>query len=337
MAPSNPAISLPNLQPLDSSTPQRIFLTGGSGCVGHYILESLINQTDHELYVLVRNPEKLLINTQVRPGVKIIQGDLSDIEQFSDLLATMDSAILAAACWGGPEEVFEINVEKTLRLMNLLDPNHCRQVIYFSTESILNQDNQLRKEAGEIGTDYIRSKYVCYERLSELAIAPRITTLFPTFVFGGDKDKPASHQSGGLGDVVKWMDVIRFFKADGSFHLIHARDIATVVRHLIDHPPAPGEPRNLVLGNPAMTANQAIEAACKYLGKRIFFRIPLSIGLANNVLIPLFRIQLAPWDRFCMDYRHFIHKNPVNPSTLGLNSHYPTVGDILRISGIPPG
>ena len=335
--PSNPQISLPNHPFSVSSSPQRIFVTGASGCVGHYIIESLIEETDHELYLLVRDPDKLLIDTQIRPGVKVLQGDLRDIERFSDLLATMDTAILAAACWGGLQQVFEINVEKTLQLMNLLDPNHCQQVIYFSTESILNQDNGLRKEAGEIGTDYIRSKYVCYQRLSELAIAPRITTLFPTVVFGGDKDKPASHQSSGLAEVFKWVDAIRFFKADGSFHLIHARDIATVVRHLIDHPPAAGEPRNLVLGNPAMTANQAIEEACEYLGKRIFFRIPLSLGLANNVLVPLFRLQMAAWDRFCMDYRHFIHKNPVNPSTLGLTSYYPTLSDVLRVSGIPPG
>ena len=335
--PSNPRISLPNHQLSVSLSPQRIFVTGASGCIGHYIIESLIEETDHELYLLVRNPDKLMIDTQIRPGVKILQGDLRDIERFSDLLATMDTAILAAACWGGLQEVFEINVEKTLQLINLLDPNHCQQVIYFSTESILNQNNELRKEAGEIGTDYIRSKYVCYQRLSELAIAPHITTLFPTFVFGGDKDKPTSHLFSGLAEVAKWVDAIRFFKADGSFHLIHARDIATVVRHLIDHPPAAGAPRDLVLGNPAMTANQAIEEACEYLGKRIFFRIPLSIGLANNVLIPLFRLQMAAWDRFCMDYRHFIHKDPVNPSTFGLTSYYPTLSDVLQGSGIPPG
>ena len=282
-------------------------------------------------------PDKLLLDTQIRPGVKVLQGDLKDIDRFSDLLATMDVAILAAASWGGLQEVFEINVEKTIELIDLLDLNRCQQVLYFSTESILNQNNELRKEAGEIGTDYVRSKYVCYQRLAGLAIAPRITTLFPTLVLGGDKDKPASHLSSGLAEVVKWLDVIRFFKADGSFHLIHARDIATVVCHLIDHPPAAGAPRSLVLGNPAMTANQAIEEACEYLGKRIFFRIPLSLGLANNVLVPLFRLQMAAWDRFCMDYRHFIHKNPVNPNSFGLTSYYPTLSDVLRVSGIPPG
>ncbi|HEY9796144.1 MAG TPA: NAD(P)-dependent oxidoreductase, partial [Leptolyngbyaceae cyanobacterium] len=216
--------------------PKRIFLTGASGCIGHYIAEALIQETDHELYLLVRNPEKLGFDYQARPGITILQGDLRHIERFGNLLKTMDAAILAATAWGGSQESFDINVIKTIRLMELLDPTVLGQVIYFSTASVLNRENQLLKEAGQLGTEYIRSKYDCLGRLSKLAIAPKITTLFPTLVLGGDANKPYSHLSSGITDVVKWVDVIRWFKADGSFHFIHARDIAQVVRYLIDHP-----------------------------------------------------------------------------------------------------
>ena len=37
----------------------RIFITGASGCIGHYLVETLIENTDHELFLMMRNPAKL--------------------------------------------------------------------------------------------------------------------------------------------------------------------------------------------------------------------------------------------------------------------------------------
>jgi nucleoside-diphosphate-sugar epimerase len=313
----------------------RIFITGASGCIGHYLVETLIENSDHELFLLMRNPAKLKVPIDQRPGITVLQGDMREVERFADVLKTMDTAILVATSWGDPKESYEINVEKTLTLMTLLDPERCQQVIYFSTASILDRDNTPLKEAGEIGTDYVRTKYICHEKLSELAIAPRITTVFPTLVFGGSDSKPYSHISGGLPEIAKYIGIIRFISADGSFHFIHAQDIAEVVRHLVDHPPAPGEPRELVIGNPAKTADEVVSEISQYLGKRQYFRIPLSFVLANAI-IKIFNIRMADWDRFCMRYRHFTYENPVTPSKFGLRDRYPTLVDALRSAGVTP-
>ncbi len=313
-------------------TQKRILVTGASGCIGHYLSETLIQNTNHELYLLVRNPSKLQVDTQARSGITVLQGDMQEIECFADLLKTVDVAVLTATAWGG-EETFNINVVKTLELLELLDPDKCEQVIYFSTASVLAQNNQPLKEAGEIGHDYIRSKYDCLHRLSKLAIAPKITTVFPTLVLGGDTDKPYSHLTSGFVEVTKYIDLIRFFQADGSFHFIHGQDIATVVRYLIEHPPKQDEPRYFVLGQEQITANQLIEEVCAYLGKKIYFRIPLSLSLANLIIF-LFRIQMAAWDRFCMNYRHFTYQTVINPTCFGLPNHCATISDVLRISGV---
>jgi nucleoside-diphosphate-sugar epimerase len=325
-------------------SPKRILLTGASGCIGHYITEALIQETDHELFLLVRNPDKLSIDCNARPGIIVYRADLRDIERFRDLLKNVDVAILAATAWGGAQAVYDINVVKTLRLLEMLDPDVCEQVIYFSTESVLDRQNNLLKAAGQLGTDYIRSKYDCLIRMSKLAIASKITAVFPTLVLGGDGNKPYSHLSSGIADITRWIDLIRWFKADASFHFIHARDIAQVVRYLVDNP-LPEElrtvaqehsPRRLVLGNPKLTINQAVEEACDYLDKKIRFRLPLTPWLAN-LFIVLFRIQVSPWDRFCLNYRHFTHQNPINPGTFGLPTYCPTFTDVLKISGIRKG
>lgn len=315
-------------------TSKRIFVTGASGCIGHYIVEALIQETNHDLFLLVRNLDKLKLDYNSRPGITVLEGNMREIEQFTDLLKTMDCAILIATSWGGAEEVFDINVVKTIRLLNLLDPEVCRQVLYFSTASILDRNNQPLKEAGEIGTDYVRSKYNCFQQFSKLAIAPNIITLFPTLLLGGEAGKPWSHISGGISQESKWINLIRFFSIDGSFHYIHSKDVAQVVRYLVDNPLAEEDCHNLVLGNPAITADQAIAQACAYLNKRLYFRIPLTQKLLD-IIFGLFRIEIAPWDRFAMKYRHFVHTNPVNPATFNLPLYCANFADVLRLSGVP--
>lgn len=315
---------------------KRIFITGASGCIGHYLTDRLIQTTDHDLYLLVRTPAKLQFNPQARPGVTVLQGDLEHIEQHADLLNTIDLAILAATAWGDPKTTVTTNVDKTLTLLTLLNPERCERVLYFSTASILGRDNQPLPAAGALGTDYIRTKYECYQRLAETPIADRITTLFPTLVLGGGPDKPYSHLSSGIAEVVRWLDLIRFFQADASFHYIHAQDIAQVVTYLVDPPADFIPPRTVVLGNAAITVNQAIAETCYYCHRRIYFRIPLTLWLAN-FLITIFRIQMADWDRFCLQYRHFTYQNPVNPATFGLTPYCDTFTKVLAVSGIPPG
>ncbi len=314
-------------------SPKRILVTGASGCIGHYLAEALIQQTSHELFFLVRNLAKVQFDFKARPDITLIEADLREIGQFQELLSTVHCAILAATLWGGREETFEINVDKTLQLIRLLNPDVCQQVIYFSTESVLDRNNHLLSEAGSLGTDYVQSKYACLQQITQLKTQIPITTVFPTLVFGGDQHKPYSHLSAGLPEVLRWVDLICCFKTDGSFHFIHAQDIAQVVCYLVDHPDSE-RPEWLVLGNSALTVNQCVEQLCAYLGKRIYFRINLSRWLAD-LIIKLFKIQMADWDRFCLTYRHFTHQAPVSPASFGLPNYCDTFADVLRVSGVP--
>ncbi|MBD2113549.1 NAD(P)-dependent oxidoreductase [Nodosilinea sp. FACHB-141] len=331
-------MKLSDLDTLSSTGPSpdclRVFMTGASGCIGHYILELLLESDRYELFLLLRHPEKLQLPVQGNPRVHILQGGLENIEPFADLLPTIDIAILTAAAWGGdPAYVEAINVEANLGLLARLDRDRCQQVIYFSTASILSQRSEPLPEAGEIGTDYIRTKYECHHRLSELPVYDKITTVFPTLVFGGDKEKPYSFISAGLQDVTRWIGLARFFRADAGFHFAHAQDIATVVSYLVEHPSTQGY-REYVLGNPPLTVNQAVEQICDYFGQHIWFRIPLSMWL-TDVLIKLFRVQMAPWDYFCLHYRHFVYAGAVSPASFGMEPYCSTLADLMRVHGLP--
>lgn len=319
---------------------KKIFITGASGCIGHYVAEALIQQTDYELYLLVRDPQKLRLDLGARSGIHLIPGNMRQIHQHQDLLSTMDAAVLLATAWGGAEETYDVNVTKTLQLVQYLGAGSCQQILYFSTESILDRHNTLLKAAGELGTDYIRTKFICLQHLERLEAAPPITALFPTLVFGGDDTKPKSHITAGLPEVLRWLWLARFLKADGSFHFVHGADIGRVVAHLLQHPdatpaaPNPGIPK-LVLGSAPLEANDAIAQLCAYFQKPLGLRITLSPTLAQ-IIIKVFRIQMAPWDRFCLSYRHFIHDRPVSPATFGLETQAATLADLMATLGFPP-
>ena len=320
---------------------KRIFISGASGCIGHYMVESLLQNTDHELYLLVRNPDRLKFDYQASERIHILVGNMSRIEEYGDLLLKdINIAILAATAWGGQEETYDINVVKTLALINLLNPEICDRIIYFSTASILDRNNQLLLPAGQLGHDYIRTKYECFSQLAHQAIADKIIAVFPTLVFGGEKDKPYSHLSAGITDVTKWIGLIRWFSLDGSFHFIHARDIAGVITYLVQHPDYSPETENassqvdcLVLGNPAISVDRAIAEITSYFNKKVYLRVPLYIWL-TNIFIKLFRIQMDSWSRFSLDYRHFTYADPVTPASFGIENYCSTVEELMKVSGV---
>jgi nucleoside-diphosphate-sugar epimerase len=130
---------------------------------------------------------------------------------------------------------------------------------------------------------------------------------------------------------LKYIGLVRWFQADGSFHFIHAKDIAQVVNYLIENP-APES--KIVLGNQRTTANQAVEEICTYLNKKIYFRIPLSLTIAN-FFIKVFNLQMEAWDRFAMNYRHFTHIKTYTPADFGLKNYCSTLDDVLTLRGIP--
>jgi nucleoside-diphosphate-sugar epimerase len=304
-------------------TKQSVFITGSSGCVGHYVVEECLKRPDLELYLLVRDPAKLLF--KMDPRIHILQGDLESIHLHKDVLNTMDLMIHLATAWGDSEEATRLNRDKTLEMLSYCDPNRLQKIVYFSTASILGPNNQVIPEAETFGTGYVRSKYRAYHALRNSTWSDKIVTVFPTLVFGGDETHPYSHISSGLKPSLKWAKLLRFFYMDSHFHFLHSRDIAAVsVYALFNDVPS----QDVALGNPVMRGKDVIQTICRVFDIPMYFRIKIApwflMGLAK-----LFRIRLAPWDRFCINSPHFRYTT-VNPTTFGLPTTFPTLDSVLE-------
>ncbi|MBE9154964.1 MULTISPECIES: NAD(P)-dependent oxidoreductase [unclassified Cyanobium] len=330
--------------------PQRILITGASGCVGQYIAELLYRQTDAELLLLLRDPAKLTAVPQDDPRVTLVVTDLRELgkpgqEAAAAAIGSASRILHTATAWGDPERAQRVNVEAVKILLNLTDPERLEQLIYFSTASVLDRRLHLLPEASRYGTEYIQTKALCLQQLEHHPLAARIVAVFPTLVFGGRLDGggpfPTSYLTAGLGEAARWLWLARWLRADASFHFIHAADIARVCVHLATQPhqanpePAQGPLRRLVLGQPAVTVNETVRQLGRWRGTWIpAFGLDLRGWLVEG-LIKLLRIEMTPWDRFSIRQRHFVHQPISPPERFGEVSHAPSLEAVFADAGLP--
>ncbi len=303
---------------------ESIFITGATGCIGHYVLDLLRDDPRYQLHLLCRDPKRLRFDYEAYPNIHIHIGNMETIETCRSVIEKMDYLIHIATDWSDSDYATLLNVTKTHDMFNYCSPDRCKRIIYFSTASILGKGNVPIPEAREYGTGYIRSKYLAFEALSELALADRIVTLFPTLVIGGDKSHPWSHISSGLVPNLHYLKFLRFLKPDIRFHFLHSQDIASVTTHLLTmENPDPC----YVLGNGVLQGASVIREICDAFSIRTYFQIPVTSRMVF-FLTRLLKITLAPWDRHCIQHPYFEYR-AVSPDHFGMETQFPTFRSVL--------
>lgn len=303
---------------------QHVFITGASGCVGHYLINECLQQPNLQIHVLVRYPKKLKFSKKDFERITVHNGDFKQIERLKDVVFQMDYIIHCVTEWFGEEQTQLVNVQKTKEFFMMVDPEKCRQIVYFSTASLLGKGSKVVEEAKKYGSDYIKSKYDAYHMIKTLPLKDRITTVFPTMVFGGDAVYPQSHITKGIKSSFSLLKYIRFVYVDGAFHFIHAKDIAKLSVYFLLHPRSK---REYVLGNHAVTVKNAIDVLVNQFKMKPWFQFHVSykfiLGMAK-----LFRIKIGPWERYCIDNPQMVF-DAVSPATFGLKGHFETLPTVI--------
>ncbi len=320
-----------------------ILITGASGCVGQYITSWLIENSNSELLLWVRDPKKITAINLENPRIKVLVGDLREPNKFKKELSEVNRVIHTATAWGDPKRAKEVNIVAVKNLLNLLNPSNIKQIIYFSTASILDRNLNLLREAFTYGTEYIQTKAQCLTELEDHELSEKIIAVFPTLVFGGRLDGnskfPTSYLTEGLRDAFNWIWLARWIKLFSRFHFIHAADIAFICGHLatsdFEHanPYSKSKLKKLVLGQPYISIDRAIQTILKWKGMRKVPQIPLWTWFIE-LLIILLPIQITNWDRFSLRQRHFVHEPVTSPETFGGISYAKDLGQVLHNSGI---
>lgn len=300
-----------------------VFVTGITGSVGSYLADMLI-ESDLEIYALVRTPENLPESIKKAKNIKILQGIMENIFPFKDEINSAHYIIHIATNWDDDNKGDSLNRIHTEHIFNMVDPDKIKRIIYFSTASILGRDNKLLPQAREIGTGYIKSKYDFCVYLKNSPLRDKVITIFPTMVIGGDKKHRYSHIGEGLRSAKKMIRFLRFFTLEGSFHFIHSKDIAKIIMHLMYQK---NPKQEYVVGNKPQTISEIIKNLANYFGYRVWFQIKIPIKLLLNIA-KIFRIQVKPWDKFCMEYKYFVY-DAVDASSFDLPQDLNTIPKIM--------
>ena len=170
-------------------TNKTILITGANGCVGQYLIDWFIKNTRFKLLLMVRNPDKLQNSIKKNKRINLLICDIRDCSKFKGEISESNFLIHTATAWGDPKRAYEVNIKAFEELLSMLDEKNIERILYFSTASILDKKTELMREARIYGTEYIKTKYECYERLKASIFAKKTSVIFPTLVFGGNFDK----------------------------------------------------------------------------------------------------------------------------------------------------
>ena len=289
---------------------------------------------------MVRDKNKLSLSIQKNKRIKLLICDIRECHKFRKEISQINFLIHTATAWGDPKRAYEVNIKAFEKLLGMLEKNKLEKIIYFSTASILNKDTELMRESLTYGTEYIQTKYRCFERLKESSFAEKTFVVFPTLVFGGTVNKrskyPVSYLTSGLKEINKWLWLARFLKLKSKFHFIHANDIAQICGFLIKNYNKTEYKgfKKFVLGQNFISIDNAINIFLKRKNMQRYFSIPLTKKIIK-ILLRVLPIQTTPWDSFSIKKYDFNHSPITNPETFNLKSHAKSFQDVLRLAKLP--
>lgn len=115
-----------------------IFMTGGSGFIGHWVVKEFLAQ-GHQLRLLVRNPSKIP-SLKTMPGVDLIEGTLYDQPVIEEGLKGCDACVHVALGWGEtPTLMLQKDTAVTAFLLEAAEWAGARKFIYTSSTAAVGE------------------------------------------------------------------------------------------------------------------------------------------------------------------------------------------------------
>ncbi|MCB0705443.1 MAG: NAD-dependent epimerase/dehydratase family protein [Saprospiraceae bacterium] len=148
-----------------------IFVTGGTGFIGSYILRYLIDRGYTNVFALRRNDSRMDLVQTIEDRVQWITGDICDYFTLEDALQGKDYIIHAAALVSfqaaDQERLHQINVEGTANLVNLAVDLGIKKLIHISSIAAIGRkeesniiDEDVEWQRSKHNSNYAVSKYL---------------------------------------------------------------------------------------------------------------------------------------------------------------------------------
>ena len=217
----------------------KIFITGGTGFLGSYILRKLVKQ-GHEVVALKRSTSRLDLVADVANQVKWIEGDILDIPSLEEGMKGVDFVYHTAAVVGFTKkehpQMMKINIEGTANVVNVAMYRGVKKLGYSSSVAALGRlpdsrivTEQTKWENSKINTQYAVSKYLAEQEVWRgTAEGLPAVMVNPTIIVGAGFWDETSVK------FFKLMDKGMKFYTEGETGFVDVRDVAELLIRLVD-------------------------------------------------------------------------------------------------------
>jgi dihydroflavonol-4-reductase len=144
-----------------------IFVTGGTGLIGSFIIRKLL-AANRKVKALKRKNSNTSLLADVSQAINWVEGDITDITFLTEALQGCEQVIHAAAITDtseNREEIFNTNVEGTANLVNVSLLQDIKKFCYISSVLTLGRKDELlineasKWEESKYNSLYAQSKY----------------------------------------------------------------------------------------------------------------------------------------------------------------------------------
>ena len=114
----------------------RVFVTGGTGFIGHYVVRALLEK-GHEVVIATRHPNKVP-SLRSQASVSFVEASLTDFDKLAKGLEGCDACIHIALGWGDtPTAMLMNDTRATVNLLEMSARAGCKKFIYTSSTAAM--------------------------------------------------------------------------------------------------------------------------------------------------------------------------------------------------------
>jgi UDP-glucose 4-epimerase len=216
----------------------KIFLTGGTGFIGHFVAKEFLEQ-GHSLRILARNPSKIP-SLATHENVEMIGAGLLDSEAIKKGLEGCEACVHIALGWGEtPLSMLANDTAATVQLLEFSENSGCEKFIYTSSTAAF---GKIRNNASESMVCIPQDLYGATKAASEAYVLGanskmKRNIIRPGYTFGHlafpDGVTQPDRRFFNIAKAVKENRTLHLTKHDGT-QFIHASQLAKLYAAVLE-------------------------------------------------------------------------------------------------------